>query len=67
MTEEAYQEAAHKLKAAYSGTFGNILHYHTYPAKAVARFLQSGSKVLKLHEYNAKALMQLQGHIVLEQ
>ncbi|GEM_PF-1096800 len=66
ITEEAYQEAAHKLRAAYGGTFGNILDYHTYPAKAIARFLQSGSKVLKLHEYNAQDLMLLQGHIVLD-
>lgn len=65
ITEEAYDIAADQLRAAHTGTFGNLTQYYTYPLKAIERYLKSGSKVLKLHTYTAEEINMLEGHIVI--
>lgn len=64
ITENQYNEAANKLRKEYKGTFGNIPEYLDYPHKAIKRFLQSRSKVLKLREYSATDIKRLEGHII---
>lgn len=64
ISEKEYEEAAQKLREEYKGYFGNIVDNVYYPHKAIADFLKSKSKILRIREYSEKEIMDLEGHIV---
>lgn len=66
ITEEQYDAAADKLREQHKGVFGNIVAYYYYPHEAIRIYLKARSHVLKLREYAAVEIKQLEGTIIFE-
>ncbi|KAA2239377.1 hypothetical protein F0L74_24560 [Chitinophaga agrisoli] len=66
ITEEKYEQAANILRRESNEKFGNIVQHIFYPHTAIRKFLKSGSRILKLEQFSAEEIQQLQGTIIFE-